>query len=213
MLKCSASLWAANLSRLAREIERVQRYTDRFHFDVTDGHYLPDLMFSPRLVRSLRSVTKLPFEVHLMVSDPLPWIAPFAEAGADAIIFDLETAARPGDVLKAIKSKQKSAGLALTIGCPVSEIGPYWKDLDLLVVAGVPWGDEQSTFASAAVEKVQLARESIFEHRWNTMLAAEGGIVHETVPLLKSAGLDYIVAGSLLFDGSPRKLRQWLDEL
>ena len=87
MLKCAASLWSADLSKLGDEIRRVEPYTESFHFDVADGHYVNSLLFFPDLVRSLRTHTTLPFEVHIMVTDPLAWIEPFAEAGANSLIF------------------------------------------------------------------------------------------------------------------------------
>src|SRR5439155_1388782 len=86
MLKCSTSLWSADLANLASEVRRVEPYTERFHLDVADGHYVPNLLFFPDLVRALRRHTRLPFEVHLMTTDPLAWIGPFSEAGADWIV-------------------------------------------------------------------------------------------------------------------------------
>src|ERR1700704_5048381 len=102
MLKCATSLWSADLGNLAAEIKRVEPYSERFHLDVADGHYVPTMLFFPDLVRSLRPHTSVPFEVHLMTIDPLAWIEPFAEAGADGIIFCLDSARDPEAVLKAI---------------------------------------------------------------------------------------------------------------
>ncbi len=87
MLKCSASLWSADLSNLASEIRRVDPFTERYHLDVADGQYVPSLLFFPDLVKALRKHTTKPFEVHLMTTEPMAWIEPFAEAGADGIIF------------------------------------------------------------------------------------------------------------------------------
>src|SRR6266568_8671382 len=105
MLKCSTSLWSADLSNLGAEIRRVEPYSERFHLDVADGHYVKNLLFFPDLVAQLRKHTRLPFEVHLMVTDPLGWIDPFVEAGADGIIFCLDSAKDPGAVLRAIKAR------------------------------------------------------------------------------------------------------------
>ena len=104
MLKCSTSLWSADLSKLADEMKRVEPYSERFHLDVADGHYVKSLLFFPDLVKALRPHSKLPFEVHLMVTDPMGWIDPFIEAGADIIIFCFDSAKNPGDVLRAIRS-------------------------------------------------------------------------------------------------------------
>src|SRR5579883_2925071 len=101
MLKCSASLWSADLGNLAAEIKRVEPYTDRFHFDVADGHYVQTLLFFPDLVKALRPHTAVPFEIHLMTTDPLAWIEPFVDAGADSIIFSFDSTQQPGTVIGA----------------------------------------------------------------------------------------------------------------
>ena len=111
MLKCSTSLWSADLANLAAEIKRVEPYTERFHLDVADGHYVKNMLFFPDMVRMLRKHTSKPFEIHLMVSDPLGWIEPFADAGADIILFCFDAAKDPGAVLDKIKDYQKKAGV------------------------------------------------------------------------------------------------------
>ena len=95
MLKCSTSLWSADLANLAAEIGRVGPFSERFHLDVADGHYVPTMLFFPDLVRALRKHTAVPFEVHLMTVDPLAWVEPFVDAGADAVIFCLDSAPDP----------------------------------------------------------------------------------------------------------------------
>src|SRR5713101_2324899 len=104
MLKCSTSLWSADLANLAFEIRRVEPYSERFHLDVADGHYVKNLLFFPDLVKALRQHTSVPFEVHLMVANPLDWIGPFAESGADGFIFCFDSTQKPAEVLSAIKS-------------------------------------------------------------------------------------------------------------
>src|SRR5258706_8019255 len=108
MLKCSTSLWSADLTNLATEIKRVEAYSERFHLDVADGHYTKTMLFFPDLVKALRPHTKKPFEVHLMVTDPLAWIDPFVEAGADIIIFCFDAAEDPGEPLRAIKARGRA---------------------------------------------------------------------------------------------------------
>ena len=98
MLKCSTSLWSADLANLASEMKRVEPYSERFHLDVADGHYVKTMLFFPDLVKALRPHTRLPFEVHLMTSEPLDWIEPFVEAGADGFILCFDSARDPGAV-------------------------------------------------------------------------------------------------------------------
>ena len=111
MLKCSTSLGSADLANLAADIRRVEPYSERFHLDVADGHYVPTLLFFPDLVKALRPHTRLPFEVHLMTTDPLAWIGPFAEAGADGFIVCRDTVDDPSPVIRAIRAAGKFAGV------------------------------------------------------------------------------------------------------
>src|SRR5579859_637140 len=140
MLKCSTSLWSADLANLAAEIHRVELYSDRFHLDVADGHYVPNLLFFPDLVKALRPHTRVPFEVHLMVADPLAWIEPFVEAGADGVIFCLDSVHDPAPVLKAIKATGKLAGISLGISEPLELLAPVWDQLDIVTVIGTAMG-------------------------------------------------------------------------
>src|SRR5687767_14676826 len=103
MLKCSTSLWSADLSNLAAEIKRVEPFSEMFHIDVADGHCVDALLFFPDLVKACRQHTKRPFEVHLIVTNPLKWVDPFIDAGADSIIFYLDSEDDPVEVVKAIK--------------------------------------------------------------------------------------------------------------
>src|SRR6266481_2879121 len=119
MLKCSTSLWSADLANLAAEMKRVEPYSERFHLDVADGHYVPTMLFFPDLVRSLRPHTKVPFEIHLMTMDPLAWIEPFVEAGADGIIFCFDAADDPAQVIRAIKALGKKVGISLLLTEPL----------------------------------------------------------------------------------------------
>src|SRR6185436_2150194 len=134
MLKCSTSLWSADLGNLAAELKRVEPYSERFHLDVADGHYVKNMLFFPDLVRTLRQQTKKPSEIHLMVTDPLAWIDPFVEAGADIILFCFDAARDPGEVLRAIRSQGKKAGFSLLITESLELAEPYWPQLDVLTV-------------------------------------------------------------------------------
>src|SRR5438445_11115463 len=120
MLKCSTSLWAADLANLAAELRRVEPFSERWHIDVADGHYVKNLLFFPDQVKALRPHSRLPFEIHLMTTDPMGWIDPFLEAGADGIIFCLDSARDAGAVLEAIKRRGKYAGISLLITEPLT---------------------------------------------------------------------------------------------
>jgi ribulose-phosphate 3-epimerase len=210
MLKCSTSLWSADLGHLVRDMKRVEPYSERFHLDVADGHYVKTMLFFPDLVRALRPHTRLPFEVHLMVTDPLGWVEPFAEAGADVIIFDFDSAADAGAVIRAVKARGKMAGVCLALHESAELLAPHWGDLDIVTVAGTALGIKGASLDPAALETMRQARRLISQGGWKTELEADGGIRRETVPLLKAAGADYIVPGSLMFKEDPKSMRQWL---
>ena len=213
MLKCSTSLWSADLSNLASEMKRVEPYSERFHLDVADGHYVKNLLFFPDLVRGLRKHTSLPFEVHLMVTDPLGWIEPFVEAGADIIIFCFDAAKNPGEVLSAIRSGGKRAGVSLLLTEPLDLLEPHWGDLDMLTIVGTAMGIKGASMDASVPAKIKRAKEIAAGRGLKTEIEADGGIRRETVPLLHSAGADYIVPGSLMFGGDPKELRKWLATL
>jgi len=213
MLKCSTSLWSADLANLAGELRRVEPYSERFHLDVADGHYTPTMLFFPDLVRALRPHTRRPFEVHLMTTDPRAWVDPFVDAGADAVAFCLDSAADPGAVLAAIHARDKMAGVSLLVTEPLELVEPYWEQLDILIVVGTAMGVKGAAMDAAVPDKIRRAREIIQQRGLRTEIEADGGIRRETVPLLHRAGADYIVPGSLMFGEDPAEMRRWLASL
>jgi ribulose-phosphate 3-epimerase len=212
MLKCSTSLWSADLSNLAAEIRRVEPYSERFHLDVADGHYVRNLLFFPDLVKALRPHTRLPFEVHLMVTEPMEWIEPFVDAGADGIIFCLDSARDPAAVLRSIKSAGKSAGVSLLISEPLELLQPFWDQLDVLTIVGTAMGIKGASMDASIPAKVREAREIISQRNLKIEIEVDGGIRRETVPLVKAAGADFIVPGSLMFKEDPAAMRRWLSQ-
>ncbi len=213
MLKCSTSLWSADLANLAAEMRRVDPFSERFHIDVADGHYVPNLLFFPDQVKALRPHSRLPFEVHLMTTDPMSWIDPFAEAGADIILFCLDSATSPGDVLRAIKKRGKQAGVSLLITEPLELLEPYWEDLDVLTLVGTAMGIKGASMDASVPDKIRRARALISRRGLSTVVEADGGIRRETVPLMAAAGVDFIVPGSLMFKEDPAAMRDWLSSL
>jgi ribulose-phosphate 3-epimerase len=213
MLKCSTSLWSADLSNLGAEMRRVEPYSERFHIDVADGHYVPSLLFFPDLVRALRRHTKLPFEVHFMVTDPLDWVDPFVEAGADTIIFCFDSAREPVEVLRKIRAAGKRSGVSLLVTEDIGLLEPVWEYLDILTIVGTAMGIKGAGMDPGVPDKIRRARALIRERGLTTEIEADGGIRRETAPLLAAAGADFIVPGSLMFREDPRAMREWLATL
>ncbi len=213
MLQCSTSLWSADLANLASEMKRVEPFSDRFHLDVADGHYVKNLLFFPDLVRALRPHSRLPFEIHLMVADPWEWVEPFVEAGADSIIFCLDSAPDPGQLLQAITARGRKAGISLLISEPADLIEPFCNAVDTLTIVGTAMGIKGASMDAGVPDKIRQARRMIVERGLKTEIEADGGIRRETVPMLRAAGADVIVPGSLMFKEDPAELRQWLASL
>jgi ribulose-phosphate 3-epimerase len=210
MLRCSTSLWSADLANLESEIRRVEPYSERFHLDVADGHYVPNLLFFPDLVRALRRHTRLPFEVHLMTTDPSAWIGPFSEAGADGFIFCRDSARDPARVIRAIRDAGKFVGVSLRIEEELERLDPYWGDLDLVTLLGTEVGIKGASMDARVPQKVRRARDLIDRRGLKTEVEVDGGIRRQSVPLIHSAGADWIVPGSLMFGGDPHEMRRWL---
>lgn len=213
MLRCATSLWSADLANLAAEIQRVEPYSERFHLDVADGHYVKNLLFFPDLVKALRPHTALPFEVHLMTAQPLDWIRPFVAAGADGFILCLDTIDRPDEAIAAVKSQGKQLGVSILLGEDVDRVEPYWDALDVITVIGTAMGIKGAVMHPAVPDKIRQARQIITRRGLKTEIEADGGIRRETVPLLAAAGADWIVPGSLMFREDPREMRRWLASL
>ena len=173
MLKCATSLWSADLANLAADIRRVAPYSERFHLDVADGHYAPTMLFFPDLVAALRPHTDLPFEMHLMTTDPAAWIDPFAEVGADAIIICFDSAADPGAVLEAIKAKGLQAGVSLLLEEDMELLDPYWPLLDVLTLMNTAAGikgadmDPQAPLGSAGLGT--RSTDAVWRQWWRPM--------------------------------------------
>lgn len=206
-------MWSADLANLEAEMKRVEPYSERFHIDVADGHYVRNLLFFPDLVKALRKHTQLPLEVHLMTTDPLGWIEPFVEVGADGIIFCFDSAEDPGKVLQQIRSYDKYAGVSLLIEEPIDLLDPYWNDLDIVTIVGTTMGIKGASMDSSVPDKIRSARDIITRHGLKTEIETDGGIRRETVPLIHGAGADYIVPGSLMFGEDPKDMRRWLASL
>lgn len=213
MLKCATSLWSADLSNLADEIKRIEPYSERFHIDVADGQYVPTLLFFPDLVHAMRQHTARPFEVHLITVNPLQWIKPFVEAGADSIIFYLDAAEHPGEVIRAVKAHGKKVGISLRVEDPVDLLDPYWEELDIVTILGTHMGVKGTSMHEGTPDKVRQARLKVTRQGLKTEVEADGGIRRNTVPLLLKAGADVIVPGSLLFQEDPEEIQKWLVSL
>src|SRR5207247_1682803 len=129
--------------------------SERFHIDVADGHYVDNLLFFPDLVKQLRPHTRLPFEVHLMVTEPAAWIGPFVEAGADIMIFCFDSAKNPGEILRTVKSLGKKVGCSLLITESIELLEPFWNELDIVTIVGTAMGIKGASMDATVPGKIR----------------------------------------------------------
>ena len=210
-VKVSASLLAADFSQLARDVKRVEEAgADLLHLDIMDGHFVNNISFGPGIVRSLKGKTKLPFDTHLMIENPQRYIKEFAEAGSKIITFHIETVKNPKKVAKLIKLIKKagcSPGISLNPPTPISEIKPFLKNVDLILIMTVNPGFGGQEFISSTLRKIEKLRKIINSKKLRVDLEVDGGINQETAKMAVSAGANILVVGTYLFQSEDIKKR------
>ena len=203
-VKIAPSILAADFSKLGADIRKAEESgADLIHFDIMDGHFVPNLTMGVDLVKAVRRYTDLPFDVHLMVTHPQDYIEPFANAGANLITIHAELATAPIDaVLWKIKSFNILAGLATCPQTPISAIDPYLPDLDLVLPMSVEPGFGGQKFILNTLEKISYLNEKIKELGKAIDLEVDGGINEDTAPLVIERGATILVAGTAIFKQS-----------
>jgi len=194
------SLLAANFGRLAAETVRVDKArADWLHLDIMDGHFVPNISFGPEVVRVLRPLTRIPFDVHLMCSRPEVLLIPFAEAGANHLIVHVELADRVTPLIWKIKSLGLKVGLAVNPPTAISNALPFLDQIDQLLIMTVNPGFGGQPFISEMVPKIQQARAWRQEKNLSYHIEVDGGINFTTGVECARAGADVFVSGSALF--------------
>jgi len=202
-VKLAPSILAADFARLGEQVvEAEQAGADRIHVDVMDGHFVPNLSMGPAIVDSLRRVTHLPLEVHLMISDPDLYLDEFAAAGADSFVVHWEGNNNLHRTVQRVRALGKRAGVAINPATPAMALEEIVHDVDLVLVMTVNPGFGHQHFIQTTVAKVRRVSELIARFNPACDLEVDGGIDATTTPLVVRAGATVLVAGSAIF-GEP----------
>ena len=200
-LRIAPSILAADFSKLGEEVRAIDKGgADWVHIDVMDGHFVPNISFGAPVMQSIRSHTKMPFDVHLMIAPADPYLAQFASAGADIITVHAEAGFHLDRSLQAIKALGKKAGVSLNPATPVSVLEHVIDRLDLILIMTVNPGFGGQSFIKAMIEKIKQAK-ALTGGR-DIDIEVDGGITVDTAPLAVQAGANVLVAGSAIFKGN-----------
>ena len=211
------SIWSSDLLRLADEVQRVAAHADVLHVDVSDGVFANTLLLFPEVVSRIRKITDLPIHVHLMVGESalINQINQFAQAGADAISIHAENTLLTDSGITRINERGLVAGVVLKVDTPVAKLIRHLPRVQLVTLFGAGIGEREG-ISQSATQRLEEARKYIAgvpsDHR--IVLVADGAIREDTVPLLRKAGAEAIVAGKLVFDAPDLGKRMaWLNSL
>lgn len=194
------SILSADFVRLAEDIARVEAAgADWLHLDIMDGHFVPNLTFGPPIVAAIRKITKLPLDVHLMVTNPAELIEAFAAAGADWLTVHVETESHLNRLLSRIRELGVRPAVALNPSTPIGDLEEILDEVDMVLVMSVNPGFGGQKFIPGSLSKVSRLKTMIDQQNRSILIQVDGGINDKTAPQMISAGADILVAGSAIF--------------
>ena len=205
MIKIAPSLLSADFSRLADEIATIEKGADLLHLDVMDGHFVPNLTIGPAIVKACRKVSKLPFDCHLMISEPQRYIPSFLEAGASMISIHVETEPHLPRALQLIRDGGALAGIALNPATSAEALSTAIEFCDYVLVMTVNPGFGGQKFIEPVVPKIRQIARLIRDRGVSVAIEVDGGIDARTSPQVVAAGATILVAGSAVFGQKDRQ--------
>ena len=200
MTLLAPSLLSADFVRLAEDIARVEAAgADWLHLDIMDGHFVPNLTFGPPVVAAIRKVSKLPLDVHLMVTNPAAQIEAFAGAGADYLTVHVETEPHLHRLVNRIRELGVKPAVTLNPATPVAQLDEILSEVDMVLVMSVNPGFGGQKFIPASLAKISRLKEKLSQIGRPVLIEVDGGVNETTAPQLVQAGVDVLVAGSAVF--------------
>ena len=212
MTKVAPSLLSADFSKLGEEIRRIEAAgADWAHLDVMDGIFVPNITIGPTVIKSIRKVTKMPFDVHLMIQEPIRYAERFADAGSDMLTIHVEAKGNVKDTLKKIRDLGVKPGITLNPGTPVEKLDPYLDLVDLVLIMTVEAGFGGQRFQEACLSKVSHIKEYADSQNQKLEISVDGGINRDTGKMCVDAGATVLAAGSSLFilDDMGKQIALW----
>lgn len=198
----SPSILAADFARLGEQVLTAERAGAEYvHIDVMDGLFVPSISFGMPIIRSIRSISKSVFDVHLMIQNPERYIDEFAACGADIITFHLEATENPAEVINQIHQKGLKAGLSIKPATPVEAVKPYLDQVDMILVMTVEPGFGGQKYIEASTQKIKEARALVKASGRDIDIQVDGGIHIGNLEMVLEAGANVIVAGSAIYKG------------
>ncbi len=197
------SILTANFTKLNEELKKIDT-ADYVHIDIMDGHFVPNISFGPAITKQINDISKLPLDVHLMVSDPLFWIDKFSQSKVEYITVHIEADGYL-DAIKAIKKQGKKAGISIKPNTSVDHILSILDQVDLILVMTVEPGFGGQSFMKDMMDKVKTLKSIREKHSYNYVIEVDGGINDQTIKSCQQAGVDMVVAGSYVFNHADSK--------